>query len=209
MFIHYTTKSYTFPLVADPVSCPPALEELELDPDEWTCAFLKQNFMSHKEGFLVVYKNVDSEKGEFYVEKHKEGRGKKVSQFRKVFKAVEERKPLMPDDDSNDNVVCYLDEQTRITSNSYCFKVQRLDKSKEEATWKSEYFYSDLAWALKGYFKHFLRKNKVQKEKPTVQDLYTLVVDVYKKIEKAVGKVKYVKIIDQCSLLLTSSICCC
>ena len=194
MFIKYSVKSYGSPEVTDPVTCLAALEELELDPvSGWKCAFLKNNFMKHKVGFLVVYKDLFEDDEEFFVEKHKEGRGKKVSKFRKSFKVdTEDRSVAMPDDDSNDNVVCYLDDLTRITANSYCFKIQRLDKTREVPLWKSLYFHSDLAWALRSYFTHFLRKNKIQKERPTVQDLYNLVVDVYKKIEAAVEKREHV-----------------
>lgn len=194
MFLKYSLKSYKFPEVNDQVTCMAALEELELDPaDGWKCAFLKNNFMHHKAGFLVVYREKDSEKEEFYVEQTPKGRGKKASKFKKKFKEDEEDRLVpMPDDDSADNVVCYLDDITRITSNSYCFKIQRLEKLKDEKVWKSEWFYSDLAEALKGYMKHLLRKQRIQKERPNVQDLYNLILDIHKKIELSVEKRKHV-----------------
>jgi nicotinamide mononucleotide adenylyltransferase len=190
MFIKYSIKSYKFPEVDAPVTCLPALENLELSAaDGWKCAFLVNSFMTHKAGFLVVYRETESEKDEFYVEKTRVGKGKKLSKFRKVFKEDEtDRLVPMPDDDANDKVVCYLDDKTRITSNSYCFKIQKLEKMKDEKVWKTAYFYSDLAWALKGYLKHAARDTKSSKARPTVKDLYNLVVDIYKRIEVSVAK---------------------
>lgn len=193
MFVKYSVSSYSFPAVTNPFTCLEALEELDLSSSEgWKCAFLKDNFLNHKKDFLVVFKG-EEECDDYYIEKHAAGKGRKVSKFKKVYKqaAVECITPVT-DDDSNDNVVCYLDDITRITSNSYCFKIQRYEKIKETHVWRTLYFYSDLAWALKGYLKHFLRKNKAAKERPTVKDLYDLVVDVYKKIELAVEKVQNV-----------------
>lgn len=190
MFIKYNVSSYNFPEVSDTFTCLPALEELDLDPTSgWKCAFLTQNFMAHKAGFLVVFKTTDSEKDEFYVEKAKVGKGRKSSKFKKSFKEDDEDRVVpMPDDDSNDKVVCYLEDTIRITSNSYCFKIQKLERIKEEKIWKTYYFYSDLAEALKGYLKHDARSTKIQKVRPNVQDLYKLILDIYKKIEVAVAQ---------------------
>lgn len=190
MFVRYNVGSYSFPEISDTFNCPDALEELELDPSSgWKCAYLTQCFMKHKPGFLVVFRTVDSEKDEFYVEKAREGKGKKVSKFKKAFKEADtDRLVPMPDDDASDKVICYLDDKTRIATNSYCFKIQMLEKVKDGQEWKSAWFYSSLAEALKGYMKHATRAARGKKARPTVQDLYNLVVDVYKKVEVAIAR---------------------
>jgi hypothetical protein len=190
MFIKYNTKSYNFPVLKEPFICLAALEELELDPTSgWKCAFLASNFMAHKAGFLVVFNTEPKEKEAFYVEKHAVGKGRKASKFKKVMKEDEDRVlPVSDEDDVDDKVVCYLDDATRITANSCCFKIQRLEKVKDGTAWKTYYFYSELSHALQAYMKHFIRKNRSTKDRPTVQDLYDLVVDIYKRIEVAVAK---------------------
>lgn len=193
MFIKYNIKSYNFPTIKESFICLAALEELELDPTSgWKCAFLASNFMAHKAGFLVVFNTSTTEKAEFYVEKHAAGQGRKASKFKKILKVLKEddddRILPIPEDDIDDKVVCYLDDATRITSNSCCFKIQRLDKVKEGTAWKTYYFYSELAHALQGYMTYFIRKNRSTKDRPTVQDLYDLVVDIYKRIEVACAK---------------------
>jgi len=188
MFVKYNTTSYNFPMTKEPFICLSALEELDLDPTSgWKCAFLAANFMAHKKGFLAVF---HSENAEFYVEKHTSGQGRKASKFKKVLKGDggDRVLPVSDDADVDDKVVCYLDDTTRITANSVCFKIQRLEKAKEEFVWKTYYFYSELAHALQGYMKHFIRKNRSTKDRPTVQDLYDLVVDIYKRIEVACAK---------------------
>ena len=193
MFVKYNTKSYNFPKIKEPFICVDALEELELDPTAgWKCAVLAANFMAHKAGFLVVFKTEADDKAEFYVEKHAAGKGRKSSKFKNVSKASkddnEDRLLSPPEDDVDDKVVCYLDDTTRITANSCCFKIQRLEKAKDTTVWKTYYFYSELKDALHGYMKHFIRKNRSTKDRPTVQDLYDLVVDIYKRIEVAYAK---------------------
>lgn len=186
MFSKYSTASYEIPEVDEVFVCMDALEKLKLSAtDGWKCGFLPDMFMMHKVGFLVVFNN---QAKEFYVEKHSEGRGRKASKFKRVLTEATDKVLPITDDDSNDKVVCYLDDTTRITANSYCFKLQRHERVKDEKIWRAVYFYSDLAWALKGYLKHFLRKNRVHKERPTVQDLYDLIVNVHKKIEEAVER---------------------
>jgi hypothetical protein len=184
MFIKYSTTSYRIPEVANTFTCLPALEELQLNPvDGWKSGFLINSYLLHKPGFLIVFSDKSNI---FYVEKHKDGRGKKVSKF-KNSNTYDEEDGILDDDKAelDDIVICSLDTKYRIACSSTCFKLQQLDMIDSDLVWHTVGYYSELAFCLEGYLKNSIRRPTDWKKDPSVKDLYNLILDIYKKIENA------------------------
>jgi hypothetical protein len=84
---------------------------------------------------------------------------------------------------SNYIVLGILDHKTRLVADRHGFMLQmkREDKNKK-TVWASQYYYSELGAAIRGYAKHTARRRKNKTAPKTLMDLLDLVSSLEKKI---------------------------
>lgn len=80
----------------------------------------------------------------------------------------------------------HLDSKTRLAATPYSFVLQKRISTKEGGMWASQYYYSELLDAVKGYVRHLLRDKETMKD---VQGDVQKLINKLEVIEQTVEKV--------------------